>query len=77
MASLLSVEQRCKIAAWQEVYRSVTVVQREFRKTYGPHSAPSHHTILATVVTIDATRKMKVRLITEPYVFKGSLIKPC
>lgn len=45
MADRLTLEQRCKIAAWQEVYRSPITVAREFEKVYGHRTAPSRHTI--------------------------------
>ena len=43
--AMLTLEQRCKIAAWMEVLQSVTTVQ-EFRARYGPHYAPDRNTIL-------------------------------
>ena len=45
MTQQLNLEQRCKIAAWQEVFQSPVTVQREFRKLYGCRTAPSCYTI--------------------------------
>ena len=45
---MLTREQRCKIAAWQEVFQSPTEVQRLFHATYGPHYyEPTRRTIYA------------------------------
>ena len=44
---MLSIEKRCKIAAWQEVLRSPIEVQRRFRAEFGIHYVPSRHTIYA------------------------------
>ena len=44
---MLSTEQRCKIAAWQEVFRSPVEVQRRFRAAYGINYVPSRPTIYA------------------------------
>ena len=44
---MLTREQRCKIAAWQEVFQSPTEVQRRFHATYGPHYEPTRRTIYA------------------------------
>ena len=46
--NMLSLEQRCKIASWMDVFKSVTVVQRRFRALYGPNHAPDRNTILNT-----------------------------
>ena len=44
---MLTTEQRCKIAAWQEVFKSPTEVQRRFHATYDPHYEPTRRTIYA------------------------------
>ena len=46
--AMLTLEQRCKIAAWMEVLQSVTTVQRWSQALYGPHYAPVWNTILNT-----------------------------
>ena len=45
---MLTLEQRCKIAARMEVLQSVTTVQRQFQALYGPHHALDRSTILNT-----------------------------
>ncbi|CAI9735696.1 Hypothetical predicted protein [Octopus vulgaris] len=47
MAHQLTLEQCCKIAAWQEVFQSPTAIHRKFEKVYGHHTAPTHSTIYA------------------------------
>ena len=44
---MLSTEQRCKIAAWQEASRSPVEVQRRFRAAYGINYVSSRPTIFA------------------------------
>ncbi len=38
---------RCKIAVWQEVYKSVRQTQRLFNREFGINSAPTQRTIYA------------------------------
>uniref|UniRef100_A0A0L8GEI3 Uncharacterized protein n=1 Tax=Octopus bimaculoides TaxID=37653 RepID=A0A0L8GEI3_OCTBM len=47
MAHQLTLEQCCKIAAWQEVFQSPTAIHRKFEKVYGHHTAPTDSTIYA------------------------------
>ncbi|CAI9739624.1 Hypothetical predicted protein [Octopus vulgaris] len=48
MAQQLTLEQRCKIAAWLNVLQFPTAVQHKFEKACGRHSAPTRSTIYAT-----------------------------
>ena len=43
----LTQEMRCKIAVWEEVYKSVRQTQRLFNKEFGINSAPTRRTIYA------------------------------
>ena len=45
---MITIAQRCKIAAWTEVLQSVTAVQLRFLALYRPHYAPDQCTILDT-----------------------------
>ena len=47
MTKRLTQEMRCKIAVWQEAYRSVRQTQCLFNKGYGINSAPTRRTIYA------------------------------
>ena len=47
MTRRLTQEMRCKIAVWQEVYKSVRQTQRLFNREFGINSAPSRQTIYA------------------------------
>lgn len=47
MARQAMLEQRYKIAAWEDVFQSPTAVQRAFENLYGRHSAPTRSTIYA------------------------------
>lgn len=48
MARQLTLVQRCKIAAWQEVFQSLTAIQHEFEEFYGRHSGPKRSTVYVT-----------------------------
>ncbi|CAI9731819.1 Hypothetical predicted protein [Octopus vulgaris] len=43
----LTLEHRCKIATWQEVFPSPTAVRRKFEKVYSRHTAPTRGTVYA------------------------------
>ncbi|CAI9728080.1 Hypothetical predicted protein [Octopus vulgaris] len=45
MARQLTLEQRCKIATWQEVFQSPTAVHRKFERVNSRHTAPTRSTI--------------------------------
>ena len=47
MTRRLTQEMRCKIAVWQEAYKSVTQTQRLFNREFGINSAPTRRTIYA------------------------------
>ena len=45
---MLTLEQKCKIAAWMQLLQSATAVLRRFRVLYGRHYKPDRNTILNT-----------------------------
>ena len=68
MARRLTQEMRCKIAIWQEVYKSVRQTQRLFNREFGINSAPTRRTIYAiyrkfieTGSVVDAQRSGRLR----------------
>ena len=43
---MLTLKERCKIAAWMEVLQSVIAVQQRFRALYRPGYTPDRNTII-------------------------------